>query len=192
MLWAFKEIAVTVSNWTHTLFQLQLSKKCQVILPPHLLLEFFFFFCCFLHSSSLSVRAYAQSLHPLLQPWSRDKTGQHLLSRAGPFFFWQLGSLPASFADLKMKSTERGLEGDDIAASPPSWQSWSFNAASLLQQCQSSLPPPDYRWLLPSSNCVYWASVHHNILVQVILEVMTMDSLDNTFLSCAFDALWWK
>lgn len=40
--------------------------------------------------------------------------------------FRQFGSLPISYADLEMKSTERGLWRDDRAVSPSSWQSWSL------------------------------------------------------------------
>lgn len=68
--------------------------------------------------------------------------------------FWQFGSLPISYADLEMKSIEWGLWRDDIAVSPPSWQSWSFNAPLPLLRCQSSLPPTDNWRLLPSPNCV--------------------------------------
>lgn len=105
--------------------------------------------CCFFSI----VRAYAQSpfafyLHPdpgIKQDWT-------CCLNLAPF--WQFGSLPISYADLEMKSIEWGLWRGDIAVSPPSWQSWSFNAPLPLLGCQSSLPPTDNWQLLPSPNCV--------------------------------------
>lgn len=113
-----------VRDWTCSLVQLSLWKEYESKVISFLA-SLFGNFCCSLHPSSLSARAYTPNAHPASPLWSWDKTGQDPLSKAGLLLAaWLLACILCWPENERHRA--RAPWRDDIAASPPPWQAWSF------------------------------------------------------------------